>query len=214
MASKYIAIIACQQGGKTFYSRLLRGSNLGARDRVKRKPCQPLQPLPRDHLAAPQQTQGQAACPGRRHLRCRPLAHPTVPSRRLVSFDSASHCRRGSFPRFARIRDPVTVTPPQSAPSPPSEDHLRDQYDGSPAWCFRTRIGYLKGIACNHLRLKLSQPRIAPRALEVFDLRTTPTKQQQKALEMLKTISPNQFRKPQKSRTVGRPRESRWNSTP
>ena len=63
--------------------------------------------------------------------------------------------------------------------------------DGSPAWCFRTLIGHLESIARNSCRPKLPRPRTATKTPEVFDLTTTPTEQQQKALEMLKTISPN-----------------------
>ncbi len=89
--------------------------------------------------------------------------------------------------RIARSRDPV-------APAERSEDAERKAAttcldDGSPAYCFRTLIGHLESINRNTCRPKPGKRRPSPRPAETFELTTSPTEKQQKALEMLRAIS-------------------------
>ena len=85
---------------------------------------------------------------------------------------------------ISRTRDPV-------APAERSQRAKRKAAgwleDGSETHCFRTLIENLETITRNTCRIQRGQPGTNP-APETFDMDTTPTKSQTKAMELLETI--------------------------
>ena len=85
---------------------------------------------------------------------------------------------------ISRTRDPVAPAERSQRAKRKAEGWLED---GSETHCFRTLIENLETITRNTCRIQRGQPGTNP-APETFDMDTTPTKSQTKAMELLETI--------------------------
>ena len=85
---------------------------------------------------------------------------------------------------ISRTRDPVVPAERSQRAKRKAAGWLED---GSETHCFRTLIENLETITRNTCRIQRGQPGTNP-APETFDMDTTPTKSQTKAMELLETI--------------------------
>ena len=85
---------------------------------------------------------------------------------------------------ISRTRDPVAPAERSQRAKRKAAGRLED---GSETHCFRTLIENLETISRNTCRIQRGQPGTNP-ATETFDMDTTPTKSQTKAMELLETI--------------------------
>ena len=151
------------------------------------------------------------------NLHVRPIYHRIAQRARahiflcMLAYDVERHIREvwrdrlfsePELEEINRTRDPV-------APAERSRRAKRKAAagwleDGSETCCFRTLIESLETIAGNTCRIRRSQPD-ANSAPDTFDMDTTPTQSQTKAVEMLETICGQETQtQPGRSQNVGR----------
>ena len=149
-------------------------------------------------------------------LRVRPIYHRIAQRARahiflcMLAYDVERHIREvwrdrlfsdPELEEINRTRDPVAPAERSRRAKRKAAGWLED---GSETRCFRTLIESLETIAGNTCRIRRSQPD-ANSAPDTFDMGTTPTRSQTKALEMLETIRGQEAQtQPGRSQDVGR----------